>query len=256
MTSLRIAGRATHASADGLSRPQNLVWYTTQAIPQIMTWPQYVLAIAGAGIVLVRRRRREWLVLGYLVLFIATITMHALHWARWLIPVLPVMSLLVGVAITALAQRLFHTRRAQTGFIVALVALIAAWPAYQVVLHNIRDSKPGTRVVAREWMIDNIPAGSRIILEPYTPPLRGTNFEYTEHILSLARLGTVDGFRDEGYDYMVVSDETYHRFYDEPDRYAEFIAFYEELFAEGELIKEFKPTLTLGGPTIRIYRLN
>lgn len=256
MTSLRIAGRSTHAGADGLSRPENLVWYTTQAIPEIMTWPQYLLAIAGAGIVLFRRRRREWLVLGYLVLFVATITMHALHWARWLIPVLPVLSLLVGVALTALAERLFYTRRARTTFIVAIVAVIVAWPAYQVVLHDIRDSKPGTRVVAREWMIDNIPPGSRIIQEPYTPPLRGTDFDYTEHILSLARMGTVDGFRDEGYEYMIVSDETYQRFYNEPDRYAEFIAFYEELFAEGEFVKEFRPTLTLGGPTIRIYRLN
>lgn len=256
ITSLRIAGRSTHAGADGLSRPQNLAWYTTQAIPQILTWPQYLLAIAGAGIVVARRRRRELLVLGYLVLFLITITLHALHWARWLIPVLPVMSLLVGVAIAWLAERFFNTRRAQTGFILVAVVLLAAWPAYQVILHDIRDSKPGTRVVAREWMIENIPAGSRIILEPYTPPLRGTDFDFTENILSLARLGTVDGFRDEGYDYMVVSDETYQRFYNEPDRYAEYIAFYEELFAEGELIQEFRPSLTLGGPTIRIYRLN
>lgn len=256
MSSLEIAGRSTHAGADGLSRPENLAWYLTRAIPEIMTWPQYLLAIAGGVIVVMRRRRRDLLVLGYLILFLITITMHALHWARWLIPVLPIMSLLVGVAIVWLAERFLAGNRARAVFIIAAVALLAAWPAYQVVMHDIRDSRPGTRVVAREWMIANLPPVSRIVLDPYTPPLRGTDFVFTENIVSLARSGTLDDYRQQGYTHMVVSDETYQRFFNEPDRYPEFIAFYEQLFAEGELIKQFQPSLTLGGPTIRIYRID
>lgn len=256
MASLQIESRSTHVGADGLSKPGNLAWYLTNALPQILTWPQYLLAILGTILVIIRRQRRELILLGYPILFLVIISIHSLHWARWLIPVLPIMSLLIGVAIGWLAENLFTSSRTQTIFILAIIAAITAWPAYQVILHDIRDSKPGTRVVARQWMIENLPAQSRIILEPYTPPLRGTNFDFKEETLSLARLGTLEDYRAQGYTYIVVSDETYQRFYNEPERYREFIAFYEQLFKEGELIEEFKPSATLGGPTIRIYRID
>jgi hypothetical protein len=166
------------------------------------------------------------------------------------------MALLVGVTLEWAAGRFFVTRRAQTVFLLAAVFVVSAWPIYRVALHDVRESKPGTRVLAREWMVANLPVQGRLVLDAYSPPLAGTDFDYSEAPSGLARLGTLEELRAQGYTYVVTSSNAYQRFFDNPGIYPELRGFYEELFAEGELVKEIQPAATMGGPVVRIYRLD
>jgi len=125
---------------------------------------------------------------------------------------------------------------------------------YELVLSDVRQASPSTRVLAREWIIRNLPTGSRIAQEWYTAPLVGTDFVVSEQ-WSLAAGHTVDDYRYDGYSYLVVSSAMYERFLAEPDRYVSEVAFYQTLFAEGCLLQRFEPSATRGGPVIRIYEL-
>jgi len=56
-------------------------------------------------------------------------------------------------------------------------------------------------------------------------------------------------YRANRYEYFVVDHEKYARYHREE------VAFYRELFAEGQLLEQFRPTLTRGGSLLSIYRL-
>ena len=254
LESLRTEGRSTHLGADGLSPLGNLGWYLTTAIPNTVTWPQYILIIMGSCIILWRREILSLLILAYVVIFLTAIFFSPLHWARWIIPTLPILALLAVSALDFFSRRVLKSVHIQSAALGLCVIVISAWPAYQSILHDIRESSPSTCVLAREWMIGHLPAKSHIAQEWYTAPLDKTHFTVTEKF-SLAQNSTLDSYVSEDYDYLVVSSAIYQRYFSEPERYREEVNFYNTLFQNSYLLGEFIPTDTQGGPTIRIYEL-
>ena len=255
LRSIRSETRRASLGADGLTPPGNLLWYLTAALPSALTWPQYVLALAGAVLVLVRHRFRQLLLLGYAAAFVVIISLSYLHWDRWLIPILPILLLLAGDVLVSASQRVFKGTRPQMILLSVCVLAVTAWPAREAILHDYREAHPSTRILAREWMLDHLPAGSRVGQEWYAAALAGTSFDVTEKF-TLADYTSPEKYREEGYDYLVVSDTVYGRYLAAADRYPERISFYDALFVCDCLVKEFKPSPTQGGPTIRIYRLD
>ncbi len=103
--------------------------------------------------------------------------------------------------------------------------------------------------------MENVPAGSRLAEEWYTAPsIGGPQLDvYTTQYLGRRSL---DEYRQEGYQYLVVSSYIYDRHFTEPERFPETVAFYRELFAEANLLQRFVPSSTRGGTEIRIYGLD
>lgn len=254
---IRAEARATHLGADGLSRTGNLRWYLTEAIPSALTIPVALLAFLGAAIALLRRQVPHLLCLLAVAVFLAGISYSRLHWERWLIPVLPIFALLAAFAVyeaaTILSARLRLSPRVAGVAILTVALALIAWPAYDVVLHDVRAASPTTNLQARSWIIENIPADTRIAGELYTAPLQGTHFRYSQEF-SLFQSHTLDSYQAQGVEYIVTSSNIYDRYYAEPERYATIIERYDALFS-GELVKEFRPSDTRGGPTVSLYRL-
>lgn len=64
-------------------------------------------------------------------------------------------------------------------------------------------------------------------------------------------------YKNERFDYLIVNSAQYDRFMRQADRYPQWADFYQQVFEEMELVKEFKPApWSRPGPTIQIYRLN
>jgi len=187
--------------------------------------------------------------------FIGAISLSGLHWQRWLIQVLPVFSLLAGYALVWLAALVSGWLKFRSAIGVLALVVLSANPIYRVVLHNIRESRPSTRVLAREWMLANVPSDSAIVQEWYSALLVDTPYKVEEKF-SLADRPHHCSYRAEGYDYAVVSSSIYARFFREPERYAGEIRFYLALEESGLLVEEITPGALTGGPTIRIYELS
>jgi hypothetical protein len=252
--SLLAESRTVHLGADGLSRPGNLLWYLSQAIPRAITWPQFVFAAVGLALVLIRRVPAQVLLVAYLGVYLITISLTALHWAHWIIPVLPALALLVAFGLESSVLSIIRAPSVQSGALILGTLALAAYPAYQVVMHNIRESRPSTRVQARLWALDNLPAGSAIAQEWYAAPLEGAPFHVTEQF-TLAQGGELEDYVHEGYDYLIASSAMFDRYFNEAQRYPKEIEFYERLFTQGELLQEFVPNRWQAGPTIRIYQI-
>ncbi len=250
--------RGTHLGADGLSRSENFIWYMTEAIPDSITWTQTMLAALGAVLVAWRRQPQQILLAGLAAIFLVGVSLSRLHWQRWLIPILPLLALLVGhalnVAIGWLSAYLKLRPAATRGLALLIVLLVSIWPAHTLVLQDIRQATPSTRILAREWLLQNLPAGSRIAKEAYTAPLDGKLFVITQHF-SLGPL-PLEKYVDDGHEYIIVSEEIYGRYFAERSRYPSEVSFYETLFADWNLLQKFEPSNTRGGSEIRIYRID
>jgi 4-amino-4-deoxy-L-arabinose transferase-like glycosyltransferase len=260
VNSLGAEAEASHPGADGLSPIGNFLWYATTAIPGAITWPQVLLAILGAALAWRARHVLALsLLVGFPLIFVGAISTSNLHWQRWIIQLLPLFALLAAKGAVALAdfigERLRGPWAAPRAWTIVVTALALALPLAQIVLMDLRGSRPSSRVLAREWILQNIPAGTRIAQEWYAAPLSGTGFAVAERF-SLAEKGKLEAYPDEGYRYVVASSYVYDRFFAEPGRYAAQIAFYRDLFARGRLMQRWEPSSTRGGPAIAIYELS
>jgi hypothetical protein len=105
------------------------------------------------------------------VLFVVYLGLQDRFFARWLLPIYPVLCLLaawgVATALRALlAGRPLALRRAAWGL--AVVLLLAQGVVYAV--HNdVVLSRPDTRALARAWMVANVPEGAKVVVEPIAP---------------------------------------------------------------------------------------
>ena len=273
LANIRYETSKSHLGADALSPWSNVWWYLTHALPASLGWPATLAA--GAGLVLLARRRRpgELLLLAFVLSVMLELAFSRLHWARWLIPILPVVALSAGGALCDGIGRLrLGVRPARAAAAVAVLVLSLA-PADGIIRLGLQHANPSTRLAAREWIVAHIPTGSRIAEEWYTAPLVADDFygysrnryapvtvDSAKRYLVLERHALADDrtladYRREGFEYLVVSNAMYDRYLAEPGRYAAEADFYRTLFREGQLLEQFWPSRVRGGPIIRVYGL-
>ncbi len=250
--------RETHLGADGLSPVENLIWYLTRVIPANITWPQTILLALSIPLIIFKKSFPQLLLVGFMAIFLVGISASSLHWPRWIVQTLPIFALYVVSAIETLANQFLRYLKNpawQNNIIIVGVMLVSIWPVYQSILLGIRQDNPSTRILAREWILQNLPPGSRIAQEDYTAPLNGTGFKLFKN-RSLATTGYTlsDAYRG-GYRYMIASSEVYGRYLAEPERYPNEVNFYENLFERGKLLKKFDPSDIQSGPVILIFEL-
>ncbi len=258
LKNILVESRSEHLGADGFSPLGNFWWYLTTAIPRSVTWWQALLALGGMVIAILSRKMTRIILVIYILIFLIGISMSPLHWLRWVSQLLPLFALFAAVTIDELvcylSQRLDWRKRTRYLVLVSLVGLVSAWTLYQTVLHDIRQFSPSTRVLARQWMIENLPPQSKVGQENYTAPLVGTDFDVV-FVDSLSSGQSLNFYTDQGFNYLVASGGVHGRFYAEPERYADQVSFYELLFEEAQLLQRIEPSNTRAGPVIQIFQL-
>lgn len=252
--SLQSEARSIHLGADGLSPAGNLLYYIITAIPALITWPQALLALTGIVIVILRKKVLPIFYFIYCLAFMISISLSHLHWARWIIPLLPFFTLAAGYALQQITSRLFSQPKRYLACLALAGLAVSILPIYNSVLLDIRASKPGTRILATQWIEKNLPAGSTIIQESYGAILDGLPYP-SEIKGTLAESASLEEYRALGADYLIVSSAIYNRYYNEPTRYASEINFYEQLNHCGCMVYEILPDKTQGGPALKIYAI-
>ncbi len=128
-----------------------------------------LLAIAGAGLAIVARRRELLLHLAFLIPFymlIAGTSSSHLYYARYVLPLLPGICLLAAFAMDALASRV-RAPRLVAAFAALAAVILGLPPARPLVDWDRRLLREDTRTAAARWIEANVPSGSRILLEGF-----------------------------------------------------------------------------------------
>lgn len=272
--SLKHEARGDNLGADGLSRLGNLWWYLSNGLPMSVTWPRYIFLLAGVILVAWRRRIDQLLLLLYTVVLLGEFCLSALHWQRWLIPILPVLALFTAAALFAGVERIakqFALRQSfQRALLVLVLVLVSAWPFSQEVQESLRNGQPSTRVLAREWIMQNLPPNTHLAVEWYSVSLTVDDFygqvgsrpagylsgsQYALYESKSLSQQPLAAYQTQHFQYLAVSSEMYDRYLAEAQRYPEQVAWYKNLFASQPLAQTFEPSATRGGPTIRIYKV-
>ena len=134
--------------------------------------PALLLALGTARAVL-RHRWQALVLLPAPLVFLALIGSQGRYFARYEMPVYPILALLAafgGIWVADLVRsRLLMPRPARRAAVAALAAAALAQGIVLIVHNNIVLSRPDTRSTARVWMERNIPAGTPIVVEPMVP---------------------------------------------------------------------------------------
>jgi hypothetical protein len=102
------------------------------------------------------------------VLFTLYMGLQDRYFGRWLLPALPALALLAAIGAVSLADRL-PSHRARPAALAALTAaLVAQGLVYSVHVDRVL-SRGDTRNAVRDWMVANVPAGSKVVVEPVVP---------------------------------------------------------------------------------------
>ncbi len=134
-------------------------------------WIPALGALAGAVLLVARRRIALALVLVPApIVFIAFMGDEQRFFGRWLMPVFPIVALLAAYGVFELVKWLVRAHRVP---IVAAAGAVAVVLLGQSVVSDVHSdlvlSRPDTRNLTRAWMVANVPAGSKVVIEPVVP---------------------------------------------------------------------------------------
>jgi hypothetical protein len=225
-----------------------------------------ILALIGFISLLLKKRSEALLLISVPLVFFLFLGSYKVFYFRNALPALPFLAVLSGYGITVVADSARNIRKSPAPdspgcrYAAAGLAILLIFVAMQSQIAEdwrmIRNNTlPDTRWVSLQWIQNNIPPGTRIGREFYTPPVEMytgvysvTHFDMNGVFLMLEN--------NEQVDIMIASSYDYDRFMDSPGQYPWFARIYQNFFDCNELVKEFvEDGTTMSGPTIRIFRI-
>ncbi|HEV2974673.1 MAG TPA: glycosyltransferase family 39 protein [Solirubrobacteraceae bacterium] len=159
-------------------------------------WAPTLAALGGASAIWRRRAALGWVLVPAVLSFLVLMGLEGRYFGRWLLPIFPFVCLLAAFFVLELASALTRrlARRAKRRGAVragaggrdedgaarrarvvalALAALLVALVLAQGLVFSVHSglvlARADTRNVAREWMLANVPEGSKIVAEPISP---------------------------------------------------------------------------------------
>jgi hypothetical protein len=244
-----------------------------------MGWIPLAAAAGGAVALLARDRHAALMLLVPVVVFVLFMGVQDRYFARWLLPVYPLLALLAAhgaVSLARIVSRRAPRRLAWAPAVLAAVALCA-----QSLVHSIHNdlvlSREDTRQLARDWMVANVPAGAKVVVEPIAPDQwamdpgdprdagngnRWNKWPTSRSLVrndgSIMRSGRgrivaledyerttrpelVDSYARGGYCWVLTGSTQYGRAFAEPEEVPRAIAYYRELERRGEVVFRASP---------------
>lgn len=246
------------------------LFYLKEGLRENVGLLSQVLVLGGVLYGLVKSKKREIILFSLpLVLFVIIGSWKAKA-VRYMLPLTPFLVLIAGYFLDIILHKIEsyrtkssqETRTASRSNILLsflLTSLILLPSVYRVLRFDLSLIQKDTRTLAHEWIEQNIPAGSHIACEEYSPPISETRYDrHYRHTLGQV---TLEYLTHRGTQYVVISDIMYNRFLKAPEEFPRQARFYNSLDKHAVLIKTFEPAwneklIDLHNPTIKVYQLS
>lgn len=175
---------------------------------------------------------------------------------RTVMPLTPFLFMLAAVGLwsflIALRQKTLNHHWpdwTQAGWVLLLIGVFYI-PAQAMLVQTNQRRTIDSRTTAREWIDENLPEGSTIALESYSPFVSVEKYATDGYPRIIDH--PPDWYVEHGYDYLVFGEGMYGRFFYEPERYAAEIDRYTAFFNRFEEIQTFDD----GGYEVKIYKVS
>lgn len=180
---------------------------------------------------------------------------QSLVFARYLLPIVPFLSLAGAWGVTLLAQRTAagtSTPVVHRAAMVVLVLLALVPAGTSAFAFNWNASKVWTTEQAYDWLAQRVPPQSKVVIETRIitlPP------QYRTDYVKQLRLKSFDEYAAGGTDYLVASSEIFGRFLNDPRSYPSEFGDYASLFRQAHEVARFVPSSQHPGPELRILKV-
>jgi Dolichyl-phosphate-mannose-protein mannosyltransferase len=136
-------------------------------------WVPALAAVGGAVSIWRGHRRVGWVLVPAAVIYLLFLSLQGRYFGRWLLPIFPIACLLAANFALELAgwasRRVPRPGWAPAAFTALAVIALAGQGAVYSVHSGLVLSRADTRNLTRAWVVRNIPAGARIVVEPVVP---------------------------------------------------------------------------------------
>jgi len=271
----------------GAPRQGGLLYYLW-SLAWGLGWAPALAALGGSLVVWRSNRRLGALLVPAMLLFLLFMGLQGRYFGRWLLPIFPLVCLLAAYFVVRLIIWGTSLRRLPVAGRAAVAAALVAALLAQGLIYSVHSglvlSRADTRTLTREWMVANIPAGSRIVVEPVAPNewAKQTNpgtstaansylwpkypgllprvsasgqleahtrpevgIENYETTLAPALVGYYEA---NGYCWVISGSTQSGRAYADPGAVPHAIAYYEALARQGEVVYRASPYSRAHGP--------
>ncbi len=237
-----------HAGAEGNA----LMWYVTYL------WQSEGLVALGAAVsavlILFNRSKQNLVLLSFPLVYFVFVSLLLVRNDRTILLIVPFLALLATSFVAGLhewsIQRLRLPRAVAVAALSAVIALCALSPLQSVAIANSQLGVVDSRETARVWIDRNLPAGSRVALEGYSPYVDTDRFVVHGEFSMIDR--SPEWYVQNGYEYLVFSYGAFGRYYENPVQYPDQMARYVDFFARFPELIRFND----GGYLIRIHKTN
>lgn len=204
----------------------------------------------------IRTRNRTGLILASFAipytLYISTLNVRN---DRTILIALPILLIMAADVLGSAWQRILKSdsrrfRQWALASLAAFIILSTAYLMYKTTEANIKNTTPDAREYARQWIETNIPDGTRIAIESYSPFIDPAH--YSVAYFPQLTLNSPDWYSQQDYDLLVFSSGQFARFYANPERYSEQVSMYDALWERFPEIAHFDQN----GITIRVYQVS
>lgn len=219
-------------------------------------WVALLLGLVGLGLAVVRPRRpgdrlRLAVFLAFPLVYFGLIGAMNMVVRRNALPLLPLAAVLAAVGVARLAETRLLARLGR-GALPALAVLALALPSWATLRQAVGFARASTRDQAQAWIRGNIPRGSTLVKESYTPELDPAEYSLVKSRFA-ARL-TLAELRSPDHDFLVLADTAFRRFLSgeqaREEHHEEYGRRYREIFATFPEVARFEPSPWRRGPTI------
>jgi 4-amino-4-deoxy-L-arabinose transferase-like glycosyltransferase len=226
-------------------------------------YPAALLACAGFVLAVVRiikgPGRARWAVLLVVpIVHFSLISKQQLVYGRYLLPMVPMLCLLAAMAVVSgvsLLRRYEIPRGPRAALIAGLTAAALAHPAYASIKFDLLTGRVDTTRMAYEWIQQNIPPGSSIIVETRELLLPPT---YRSENIGQLRSRSYEEYQASGVQYLVASGQSYGPYLANPQQHPTGYAQYMRIFEQSRELVRFQPSpdgTKVPGPELRIYQV-
>ena len=140
--------------------------FVLQDVRTSLGWLGGTLAVGGAVLAVRRRLVVARILLAVAVLYIFFLSFRGYAPSRYILMIVPIMCLFFGIGAAETFAQLRARTRLPGGIVLAALALtLMAEPAVQASRIVRSFGAPDTRVLAQRWIYENVPAGSRLLVE-------------------------------------------------------------------------------------------
>ena len=241
------------------------------------------VAAAGGLVSEIRRDPVRALLLALLPLLLVLYLAGAERFfARWLLPVYPVLALFAGVALARLARLASRRAVVRAAVLALLLAAVLAQPLAADVRSARVLAREDTRQITRAFLRERLPPGGRLVIEPSVPPSyyrgrfsRGFRLRTAGKYITVLEPGLIDRYRRAGHCLVVTMSTIRGRA--EATGEPEALAYYRRLERESTPVFRvlpyrpgaepvpfdfnrsllyYSPAFVRPGPEVTAYRLN